>query len=151
MNEGILRDTFADFGTSSLGQTGGTTSADGPPTAHVPTPTTLQQAVVVGASGPVLKAKPAITTIKSKQAKLHKKFLHKIRFAKVVIPFHQKAKLVVRVNGKPGMVGLRITILKKGGKVHTYTRFVPANVKLAVKHLSVPNKTAKVTVKVIGL
>ena len=41
----------------------------------------------------------------------------------------------MRVNGKPGMVELRITILKIGGKKHTYTRFVPANRKLAVKHL----------------
>ena len=93
VNEGILRDTFADFSAASLGQTPATTSADGPPTAHVPSPTTLQHALVIGASGPVLAAKPAITTIKSKQAKLHKKVLHKIRFAKVVTPFHQKAKL----------------------------------------------------------
>ncbi len=40
-------------------------------------------------------------------------------------PFHKKAlKLLIRVNGKAGMVGLRITIVK-GGKSHTYTRFVP--------------------------
>jgi hypothetical protein len=150
VNEGILRDTIADFSPTSRGQ-GVTTSADGPPTSHVPSAATQQNAVVVSASGPVLAAKPAITTIKSKQAKLHKKALYKIRFAKVVTPLHKKATLVVRVNGKAGMVGLKITILKKGGKVHTYTRFVPANVKMAVKHLSVPNKTAKVTVKVIGL
>ena len=41
----------------------------------------------------------------------------------------------MRVNGKAGMVGLRITILK-GGKTHTYTRFVPANVKMTVKNLT---------------
>ena len=148
--EGILRDTIADFGAAALGQTPGTTSADGPPAAHVPTPTTLQQAVAVGSTGPVLAAKPAVKTIKSKQAKLHKKFLHKIRFAKVVTPFHKKAKLIVRVNGKAGMVGLRITILK-GGKAHTFTRFVPANHKMAVKNLSIPHQAAKVTVKLIGL
>ncbi len=55
----------------------------------------------------------AITTIKSKQAKQLKKVLHKIRFAKVVTPFHGKAKLQVRVNGKAGMVELRITIVKQ--------------------------------------
>ena len=66
-------------------------------------------------------------------------------------PFHKKAKLVVRVNGKAGMVELRITIMSKGGKSHTYIRFVPANHKMAVKNLSIPAKTAKVTVKLIGL
>ena len=65
-------------------------------------------------------------------------------------PFHQKAKLLVRVNGKAGMVKLRITILSNG-KTHTYTRFVPANRKMTVKNLSIPAKTAKVTVKLIGL
>ena len=65
-------------------------------------------------------------------------------------PFHKKAKLVVRVNGKAGMVGLRITIIK-GGKSHRYTRFVPANHKMAVKNLSIPSAAAKVTVKLIGL
>jgi len=56
----------------------------------------------------------------------------------------------VRVNGKAGMVGLRITIIK-GGKSHRYTRFVPANHKMAVKNLSIPSSAAKVTVKLIGL
>ena len=41
-------------------------------------------------------------------------------------PFHGKRKLLVRVNGKAGMVALQITI-KLGRKTHTYTRFVPAN------------------------
>ena len=54
-------------------------------------------------------------------------------------PFHRKAKLLVRVNGKAGMVKLRITILKNG-KTHTYIRFVPANRKLAVKNLTIPAK-----------
>ena len=54
VNEGILRDTIAHFETPpTLGQTG-TTSPDGPPSSHVPTPTQLQQAVAVGATGPVL-------------------------------------------------------------------------------------------------
>ncbi len=150
VNEGILRDTFANFAPTTTPLPGGALQDSGP-VSHIPTPTSLKDAVVVSASGPVLAAKPAITTIKSKQAKLQQKFLHKIRFAKVVTPLHSQAKLVVRVNGKAGMVGLRITILKKGGKAHTYTRFIPANVKMAVKHLSVPNKAAKVTVKVLGL
>ena len=64
-------------------------------------------------------------------------------------PFHGKRVLQVRVNGKAGMVGLRITI-KLGGKTHTYTRFVPANRKITVKNLPIPVKTAKVTVSLIG-
>ena len=147
VNEGILRDTIADFSVAAVGST---TSADGPPVSHVPTAQQLTQAVVVGASGPVVATKSAVKTIKSKQAKTLKKVLHKIRFAKVVTPFRGKAKLQVRINGKAGMVGLRIT-LKKGGKLHTYTRFVPANRLFTVKNLVIPAKTAKVTVKLIGL
>jgi hypothetical protein len=150
VNEGILRDTIVHFETPpTLGQTG-TTSPDGPPSSHVPTPTQLSQAAAVSAAGPVLapKATTVAKTIKSKQTK--KLVLHKIRYAQVVTPFHQKAKLLVRVNGKAGMVKLRITILK-GGKTHTYFRFIPANRKMTVKNLSIPAKTAKVTVKLIGL
>ncbi len=117
VNEGILRDTFANFASGSVGST---TSADGGPVSHVPSPTQLSQAVVVGSSGPVvLKSKVTpIQTIKSAKKKLAKKVLHKIRFAKVVTPFHGKAKLQVRVNGKAGMVKLRITV-KQGKKSHT--------------------------------
>ena len=118
----------------------------------MPSPTQLSQAVVVGASGPVVvksKVTP-IQTIKSAKKKLAKKVLHKIRFAKVVTPFHGKAKLQVRVNGKAGMVKLRITI-KQGKKSHTYVRFVPANKKVAVKHLAIPAKTAKVTVSLLSI
>jgi hypothetical protein len=150
VNEGILRDTIVHFETPpTLGQDG-TTSPDGPPSSHVPTPTQLSQAVAVSATGPVLapKSTTVAKTIKSKQTK--KLVLHKIRYAQVVTPFHQKAKLLVRVNGKAGMVKLRITILK-GGKAHTYIRFIPANRKMTVKNLSIPAKTAKVTVKLIGL
>ncbi len=150
VNEGILRDTIVHFETPpTLGQTG-TTSPDGPPSSHVPTPTQLSQAVAVGATGPVLATKSTTVakTIKSKQTK--KLVLHKIRYAQVVTPFHQKAKLLVRVNGKAGMVKLRITILSNGKK-HTYFRFIPANRKMTVKNLSIPAKTAKVTVKLIGL
>ena len=66
-----------------------------------------------------------------------KKVLHKIRLARVVKPFHGKRVLQVRVNGKAGMVALRITI-KLGKKSHTYKRFVPANHKIAVKNLPIP-------------
>jgi hypothetical protein len=145
--EGLLRDTIADFSKASIGAT---TSADGPPTSHVPSQQQLNQAIAVGASGPVVATKSAIKTIKSKQAKNVKKVLHKIRFAKVVTPFHGKAKLLVRVNGKAGMVGLRITIMKNG-KARVVTRFIPANRKIAVKNLVIPAKTAKVTVKLIGI
>ena len=147
VNEGILRDTFANFGSPT---TGNTTSADGPPSSHVPTQSQLTSAVAVTASGPVVAKTSAIKTIKSKQAKHLKKVLHKIRFAKVVTPFRGHAKLLVRVNGKAGMVGLRITITKNG-KTHTVTRFVPANHKMTVKNLVIPAKTAKITVKLIGL
>jgi len=147
VNEGILRDTFANFATGSVGST---TSADGGPVTHVPSPTQLSQAVVVGSSGPVvLKSKVTpIQTIKSAKKKLATKVLHKIRFAKVVTPFHGKAKLQVRVNGKAGMVKLRI-VVKQGKKSHTFVRFVPANKKVAVKNLVIPAKTAKVTVSLL--
>jgi hypothetical protein len=147
VNEGLLRDTLVNFATATVGQT---TSVDGPPSSHVPTPQQLNQAVVVSAAGPVIAAKPAITTIKSKQAKQVKKVLHKIRFAKVVTPFHGKAKLQVRVNGKAGMVGLRITIVKNG-KARVVTRFVPANRMMTVRNLVIPAQAAKVTVKLIGV
>ena len=65
-------------------------------------------------------------------------------------PFHGKRVLQVRVNGKAGMVALRITI-KLDGTTHTYTRFVPANRKVAVKNLPIPAKTAKVTVSLLGV
>ena len=56
----------------------------------------------------------------------------------------------MRVNGKAGMVGLKITIVKNG-KARTVTRFVPANRQMVVKNLVIPAKTAKVTVKLIGI
>ena len=148
VNEGILRHTDADFATGTMG---GVTSADGPATAVVPTPAQVKAASAVGATGPVLvKSTPAaFKTIKAKQAKV-KKVLHKIRFAKVITPFHGKPKLQVRVNGKHGMVKLRITI-KKGKKTLVFTRFVPANKKFAVKNLAIPAKTAKITVKLFAL
>ena len=152
VNEGILRDNLVSFATPTVGQTtiDDTPVADGPATSHVPSPQQLSQAVVVSASGPVIAAKPAITTIKSQQAKQVKKVLHKIRFAKVVTPFHGKAKLQVRVNGKAGLVKLGITIVSNG-KTRVVTRFVPANRLITVRNLTIPAKTAKVTVKLIGL
>ena len=60
-----------------------------------------------------------------------------------------KRILQVRVNGVKGMVALKITI-KLGKTTHTYTRFVLANKKVAVKNLPIPAKTAKVTVSLIG-
>ena len=97
-----------------------------------------------------LRKTAAIKTIKSKQSKKLSKVVHKIRFAKVITPFHGKAKLQVRVNGKAGMVGLKITIVKNG-KARTVTRFVPANRMMVVKNLVIPAKTAKVMVKLIGI
>ena len=113
VNEGILRDTLV----ASRPRVGQTTIDD---TCRRRTGD-LARAVAAAAqpgrrgsaSGPVIAAKPAITTIKSQQAKQVKKVLHKIRFAKVVTPFHGKAKLQVRVNGKAGLVKLGITIVKQ--------------------------------------
>jgi hypothetical protein len=150
VNEGLIRDTVANF--ANKGVTGNVTSADGPPTTHVPTPAQLSQAVAIGATGPVVtpaKAAP-FKIIKAAKKALAKKVLHKIRFARVVTPFHGKAKLQVRVNGKPGLVKLRITI-KQGKKTVVVTRFVPSNRKVAVKNLAIPAKTAKVTVSLLSL
>jgi hypothetical protein len=149
VNEGILRDTFANFASGSLGAS---TVADGPPVSHVPSAAQLSSAIVVGSSGPViLKSKvSASQVIKSSKKKAAVKILHKIRFAKVVTPFHGKAQLQVRVNGKAGMVKLRISI-KKGTKTTVFTRFVPSNTKIAVKNLVIPAHTAKVTVKLLSI
>jgi hypothetical protein len=150
VNEGILRHTFADFATGSLG---GVTSADGPSVAQVPTPAQMKTVVAVGASGPVVQAKtttPLIKTLKSKQAQKAVKSLRKLRFAKVVTPFKGKAKLQVRVNGKAGNVALKISF-KQGKKTVTVTRFVAVNKNVTVKNLTIPAKTAKVTVRMIGL
>ena len=57
VNEGILRDTIAHFETPpTLGQTG-TTSADGPPSSHVPSPTQLIAGRRGRRDGPVLAPK----------------------------------------------------------------------------------------------
>jgi hypothetical protein len=77
------------------------------------------------------------------------KALHKIRFARVHIPFHGKRTLQVRVNGKAGKVGLRITI-RFGGKNHVYTRHIPVNRKVSIKNLPLPAKVVHVTVKLIS-
>ena len=148
-NEGILRHVDADFATGNLG---GVTHADGPPVAQVPTPAQLKTVVAIGATGPVTvkTTTPLIKTLKSKQAKKAVKVLHKLRFAKVVTPFKGKGHLQVRVNGKAGMVALKITF-KQGGKTKSFTRFVPANRKFTVQNLTIPAKTAKVTVRMIGL
>jgi hypothetical protein len=149
VNEGILRDTYANFATGLLGNV---TAADGPPVSHVPSPAQISSAVVVSSSGPVvLKSNVSPSqVIKSSKKKAAVKVLHKIRFAKVVTPFHGKAQLQVRVNGKAGMVKLRIT-LRKGKKTTVFTRFVPANTKIAVKNLVIPAKTAKVTVTLLSI
>jgi hypothetical protein len=149
VNEGILRDTFVNFASGTLGAL---TTVDSPPTSHVPSATQLSAAVVVGASGPVVlkaNATPA-KVIKSSTKKTAVKYLHKIRFAKVITPFRGKAQLQVRVNGKAGMVRLRVAITK--GKTTTvFTRFVPSNKKVVVNNLVIPAKAAKVTVKLLSI
>ena len=97
----------------------------------------------------LLDGKAVKTRVIKSSKKATKKVLHKIRFARVVKPFHGKRVLQVRVNGKAGMVALRITI-KLGKTTHTYKRLVPANRKFSVKNLPIPGKTAKVTVSLIG-
>jgi hypothetical protein len=47
------------------------------------------------------------------------------------------------------MVALKITF-KQGGKAKTFTRFVPANRQFTVKNLTIPAKTAKITVKLFA-
>jgi len=149
LNEVIYRDIPVNFGAAGAP---GQTLADQGPVSHVPTPTQIKAATAVtgGVTGPVLLDGKAVKTrvIKSSK-KAAQKVLHKIRLARVVKPFHGKRVLQVRVNGKAGLVALRITI-KLGKKSHTYKRFVPANTKFAVKNLPIPVKTAKVTVSLIG-
>jgi hypothetical protein len=148
LNEVIYRDLPVKFGTTHVVDP----LADQGPVSHIPTPTQIQAATAAtgGVTGPVLVDKAALTsrTLKS-SSKLTKKSLHKIRIARVVKPFHGKRVLQVRVNGKAGMVTLRITI-KLAGKAHTYTRLVPANRNIAVRNLPIPAKTAKVTVALVG-
>ena len=149
MNELIFRDILVPFGApSSPGQL-----SDTGPISHVPSPTTIKTSLAsVGAGqvGPVLVDGKAVKTqtIKSSK-KATKKVLHKIRTAVVVKPFGGKRTLQVRVNGKQGMVALKITI-KLGKKTTVYKRFVLANKKVAVKNLPIPAKTAKVTVSLIS-
>jgi hypothetical protein len=148
VNEQVKRDILVTFG-ATAGNNG--QLADSGPVSHIPTPAQVKAAsTAFGAVGPVLVDANG-KALKTKVIKSHKvtKALHKIRLARVVKPFHGKRMLQVRVNGKAGMVGLRITI-KLGGKSHTFTRFVPANVQIAVPNLPIPVKTAKVTVSVIG-
>jgi hypothetical protein len=145
VNELLFRDIKVNFGAPATGNLGQDTG----PVTHVPTPAQIKLAVTAsGAVGPVVVNGK---TVKTKVIKSHKakKALHKIRFARVVNPFHGKRMLQVRVNGKAGLVHLRITI-KLGKTKHTYTRLVPANRKVAVKNLPIPVKTARVTVSLLG-
>ena len=148
MNEIIFRDILVNFNASQPGAL-----SDTGPISHVPTPTQIKASLAAtgaGTVGPVLLDGQKVKTkvIKSSK-KATKKVLHKIRTAVVVKPFHGKRVLQVRVNGKSGMVALKITI-KLGKTTHVYKRFVLANKKVAVKNLPIPAKTAKVTVSLIG-
>jgi hypothetical protein len=150
MNEIVFRDIRVNFGAAAGAP--GQTLADSGPVSNIPSPTQIKAATAAsgGVVGPVLLEGKAVKTKVIKSSKnATKKVLHKIRIARVVKPFHGKRVLQVRVNGKAGMVALRITI-KLGKKSHTYKRFVPANRSFSVKNLPIPAKTAKVTVSVIG-
>lgn len=150
MNEIVFRDIRVNFGAAAGGP--GQTLADSGPVSNIPSPTQIKAATAAsgGVVGPVLLDGKAVKTKVIKSSKnAKKKVLHKIRLARVVKPFHGKRVLQVRVNGKAGMVALRITI-KLGKHAHTYKRFVPANRSFSVKNLPIPAKTAKVTVSVIG-
>jgi hypothetical protein len=148
MNEIIFRDIPVTFGAGTPGSL-----SDTGPISHVPTPTQIKASLAAGGAGtvgPVLLDGQAVKTKVIKSSKnATKKVLHKIRTARVVKPFHGKRALQVRVNGKSGMVALKITI-KLGKTTHVYNRFVLANKKVAVKNLPIPAKTAKVTVSLIG-
>ena len=79
------------------------------PVSHIPSPTQIKAATGAsgGVVGPVLLDGKAVKTRVIKSSKnAVKKVLHKIRFARVVKPFHGKRVLQVRVNGKAGMVSL---------------------------------------------
>jgi hypothetical protein len=148
MNEIVFRDLKVDFSAAPgiLGNLGN-------PVAHVPTPTLIKAATAAGGTlqvGPVLVDGKAVKTKVVKSAsKAKKRAAHKIRLARVIKPFGGKRVLQIRVNGSKGMVALRITI-KHGKTTHTYTRFVLANQKVAVKNLPIPVQTAKVTVSLLG-
>jgi hypothetical protein len=147
MNEIIFRDIPINFNAAAPGSL-----SDTGPITHVPTPTQIKASLAAtgGVVGPVLVDGKAVKTKVIKSSKnATKKVLHKIRTARVVKPFHGKRVLQVRVNGKSGMVALKITI-KLGKTTHVYKRFVLANKKVAVKNLPIPAKTAKVTVSLIG-
>ena len=150
VNEAIQRDVTATFTAAELGEL-----ADAGPTTHVPSPSLIKAAAAATAAGNITVG-PVLadgTTVKSKvikSTKVKKQALHKIRFARVYKPFGGKRVLQVRVSGKKGMAALRITI-KLGKTTHTYKRFVLANnLKVAVKNLPIPAKTAKVTVSLIS-
>jgi hypothetical protein len=150
VNEALTRDTGEiPFGVQSLGAL-----TDSGPVSHIPSPALVKAAAAASASGalsvgPVLADGSAVKAKVIKSAKVTKKALHKIRLARVYKPFHGKRALQILVNGKKGMVALRITI-KTGKTTHVYTRFVLANQKVAVKNLPIPVTAAKVTVSLIG-
>jgi hypothetical protein len=147
MHEVIFRDIPVNFDGSPTGLPGNL--AQDLPVSQVPTPTQIRASLAANpAVGPVVIAGK---TVKSKVIKTHKvaKVLHRIRYARVLNQFHGKRSLQVRVNGKAGRVGLRITI-RFGGKNHLFIRHVPANRKVAIKNLPLPAKVVKVTVQLIG-
>ncbi len=147
MHEILMRDIHVDFNAAKAGNL-----SDVGPISHVPTPAQVKAfaAATGGAVGPVLLEGPTVKTKVIKSSKLAtKKALHKIRTATVVKPFGGKRALQVRVNGKSGMVALKIT-MKLGKKTTVFTRYVLANKKVAVKNLPIPAKTAKVTVSLIS-
>jgi hypothetical protein len=149
MHEVIFRDIPVNFGGTPTGIPGGSLGQDVVSGSQIPTPTQIRTSLAANpVVGPVVIAGQ---TLKTKVIKSHKvaKVLHKIRFARVLIPFHGKRSLQVRVNGKAGLVGLRITI-RFGGKNHVYIRHIPANRKISIKDLPLPAKVVKVTVKLIG-
>jgi hypothetical protein len=147
VNENITRDIEIDFGVQ--GDNG--ELVDTGPVSHVPSPAIIKTVAngSVGVVGPVLVDNKVVKSKVIKSTKV-KKALHKIRTARVVKPFGAKRVLQVRVNGKKGMVALKITI-KLGKTTHAYKRFVPANQKVNVKNLPIPAKTAKVTVSLFSL
>ncbi len=151
VNEGILRDTFANFATGAVGadheRRRRPRLARADPDAAQPG---RRGRLRTGRSLADAKARP-IHDIKSPR-RPSKKVLHKIRFARVVTPFHGKRPCwSCASTARPGMVGAPHHDPKPAGSRHTYTRFVPANRKIAVKNLPIPAKTAKVTVSLIGL
>jgi hypothetical protein len=131
-DEGLLRHVFVDYGTPPVIV---------PPIAVPPTPTQVTQAVAVSASGPVAAATP------KKKAPAVKR-CYRLANAKVLFPAGGHRSLVVRVNGKQGMVAIRVTLHSKLG-AKQMVRFIPTNRLVQVANVPLNRLVSAVKVHVL--